>query len=90
MWPNARTFERAQISHSMPDAVKVLYGQRSQYLISHVLLRLLLLHAAAATSDLAAAAATVATAAVAAALDAAAADAVMTTILTRIYRLAII
>ena len=89
MWPNATTFERAQISHSMPEAVKVLYGQRSQYLISHVLLRLLLLHAAAATSDLSAAA-TVATAAVAAALDAAAADAVMTTILTRIYRLAII
>ena len=29
MWPNATAFERAQIGHSMPEAVTVLYGQRS-------------------------------------------------------------
>ena len=32
MWPNATTFERAQIGHSMPVAITVLYGQRPHYL----------------------------------------------------------
>ena len=36
MWPNAITFERAHIDHSMPEAVTVIYFQRPQYLKSHM------------------------------------------------------